>query len=261
MNGAALRQITEMTVNNTRIGQLKWTFTNGIQAYLLDSIDDQLEGEVYFVQVGANDGQMADPVSKYIKCSKWRGLLFEPVASHFAKLEEFYQGTERAVLINGACGPKSETLKFFEIDQASAVPEPWMRGLSSFDRHTIRKHFKSEEEFEKYVVEKTIPVRSLDDYFTEYNQTRCDVLLIDTEGFELSVLSGFDIDKYHPAVIMMEHQHLGRELFDKCVEDMRAKGYIPAIAYFDTLFFDPHVFGEYSVRLLEPFQSRTYSNW
>lgn len=45
-----------------------------------------------FVHIGANDGKTGDPIWKYVKRDKWRGVFVEPISSMFEKLKKNYEG-------------------------------------------------------------------------------------------------------------------------------------------------------------------------
>jgi hypothetical protein len=53
-----------------------------------------------------------------------------------------------------------------------------------------------------------VPARSLNDILEENQIDRIDFLSIDVEGAELDVLKGFDLEKYRPALILLEDKHV-----------------------------------------------------
>jgi hypothetical protein len=50
----------------------------------------------------------------------------------------------------------------------------------------------------------TVRVRTLDSLLAEWNPPRLDVLSVDTEGTELDVLKGIDLNRWAPKVIIAE---------------------------------------------------------
>jgi len=61
---------------------------NSIQWHLNEYAKDH--HDVFFIQIGANDGFLGDPIYKYIRRDKWRGVLIEPVHYLFKQLKKNY---------------------------------------------------------------------------------------------------------------------------------------------------------------------------
>ena len=229
-------------LSTTALKKLKYTVSAALQEAFLSEIIDSFGSDVYFVQVGANDGKMNDPLHKIIKEHHWHGLLFEPVPALFLELQANYSDHAELTLVQAACGDIESELPFYQLRSLSDLPFEWMRGLSSFNRDVIRKHFKSDEQFSQFVEQVNIPIRPLNRYLEEYDFRRCDILLVDTEGFEIKVMNGLDLRKYRPVLIIAEHQHLS--LADKSYlhEVLHKAGYTRSIGYFDTFFFRSEYF-------------------
>ena len=58
---------------------------------ILNEFIDNSDNNFFVLQIGANDGKMADPVYKFVKLYKWRGLFVEPVTYLFERLVENYK--------------------------------------------------------------------------------------------------------------------------------------------------------------------------
>ena len=46
--------------------------------------------DFFFIQVGANDGLMCDPIRQFIVKHSWGGILVEPVPDYFELLKKNY---------------------------------------------------------------------------------------------------------------------------------------------------------------------------
>ena len=67
-----------------------------------DIINTFCKSEVKFVQVGGNDGVLADPINRFIKTRNWKGIIAEPIPEYFEKLTENYKDNNSVKLVNVA---------------------------------------------------------------------------------------------------------------------------------------------------------------
>ena len=52
-----------------------------------DEFNELLDGkELFFIQIGANDGISVDPIHNLVKKNNWTGILFEPGKDAFGDL-------------------------------------------------------------------------------------------------------------------------------------------------------------------------------
>jgi FkbM family methyltransferase len=164
------------------------------------------QGQVSFVQVGANDGNRADPIKQFVKGGNWSGLMIEPVPFVFASLREvFGPDSDRLVLENCAVGPADGRATFY------ACREPHSP-LSSFDRATILKHREwavsvGLPDPETCIEEITVPVWTLESLCEKHEIRGPDVLVCDTEGYDCKVVLSMDLAARRPALIYFEHAH------------------------------------------------------
>ncbi len=60
------------------------SFDNIIKEYL------KTKKDIFFIQVGANDGKSFDPIYKWVISKKWEGVLIEPLPHLVEKLKQNY---------------------------------------------------------------------------------------------------------------------------------------------------------------------------
>jgi FkbM family methyltransferase len=164
-----------------------------------------------FVKVGANDGITGDPCSDILLTdSRWRGILIEPVPYLFEKLQESFGDKSRFVLEQVAIGPDIARSTFYGVDVAATEQLPnlpvWYDQIGSFDRNHILKHFG--ESISPFIFEIQVDVIPLDEVFRRHEVSQCQLLHIDTEGFDLKVLKTLNLENIRPVVIYIEHKHL-----------------------------------------------------
>ena len=124
--------------------------------------------------VGANIGQTSLKYSKHFPSAKI--FAFEPIQSTFDQLNINTKGIKNITLIKSALGPKSGKVKISLFDDTLSV-------LNSLNQLAMNSATHSKKEM--------IEVMTGDEFCQLNHISKIDLLKIDTEGYELSVLEGF----------------------------------------------------------------------
>lgn len=180
-----------------------------------------------FVQIGANDGVLEDPLREFVTTRDWRGVLVEPVPYLFERLRETYRGVPGAILENVAIAEKSGSLPFYYVRENSAdtgVPE-WHRGLGSFSREVVMKHADRIPGLAQRLVTQEVPCLSFAALCARHGIDGLELLHMDTEGYDYEILKTVDLERFRPRVLVYEHHHLGAEDRAACLAHLAAHGY------------------------------------
>ena len=157
-----------------------------------DLAEDALKAEFFapprsgfFVEVGANDPQRGSQSWQFEQAG-WRGILVEPQPDLAARLRE----TRRAYVIAAACSSPANAGTAMTLHlsgpHSSLKPELAVTGVVA-----------------NAAIE--VPVRTLDDILEEANAPApIDFVSIDVEGHEVEVLSGFDLARWRPRLVLIE---------------------------------------------------------
>jgi len=142
-----------------------------------------------WIDVGAWHPQL-DSVTKWFYDSGWSGINVEPSKNFFRMLE---RKRPRDINLNIAIGRKQGKSAFFEVDQS---------GMSSLGENSFelgrRVGYRGSSVQE-------VNVKTLTEIFDEYAVNReVHFVKIDVEGFEADVLSGLDLRKYRPWILVVE---------------------------------------------------------
>lgn len=144
--------------------------------------------EIFFVQIGANDGLAFDPIFKYN--DKWNGVLIEPIPNVFEKLKENYKNKKGNYDFRKCAISSQNGILDLYVPIANDVK-------ASFDKD-IASNLGGEIEKIK------VSMITLDSLIEEkYKNKEIDLLLIDTEGHELEILNSYSF-KNKPKVIFIE---------------------------------------------------------
>lgn len=210
---------------------LKWIYRQfrGADATMQEQILKAIgiKSEVFFIQVGSNDGVQGDPIHDLIITHKnWRGIFIEPIGFLFSRLRKNYGDSERFIFENVAIGTRSETKRFYYISEQakSELDLPyWHDQLGSFDKNHISRMLG--DQMRPYIIEADVECQTLQAIFDRNRVDAIDLLHIDTEGFDYQVLSQVDLKRYKPAVILYEHHLLTDDEFFKARKLLRRTGY------------------------------------
>ena len=168
-------------------------------------VEDRLRrgGSCFFVQVGANDGVLDDPIRDLVVQHALPGLLIEPLPDLFETLKKTYADSTGLLFENVAIDKQLGSTTIHRIKNAAHVPEHW-HGMASFSREHLIKEGAPAELIEACEV-RTITMRSLLD---QHSIQQIDLLQVDTEGYDHEIVkSVFDAGRM-PSIINYEHCHL-----------------------------------------------------
>jgi FkbM family methyltransferase len=153
---------------------------NGLKA---DFFADTPKG--FFVEVGANQPQQGSQTWQFEQAG-WNGVLVEPQPDLAERLGQ----ARRARVISAACSSPRNAGSHMTLHvlgpHSSLNPELAVTGVKA-----------------QSMVE--VPVRTLDDILDEAGApSPIDFVSIDVEGHEVEVLSGFDIARWRPRLLLIE---------------------------------------------------------
>lgn len=141
----------------------------------------------FYVDVGANDPKI-DSVTLAFYERGWRGINIEPLEQHYRDLQ-----LQRPLDINLriAAGPTKAKIKIWECDvRGWATAEP-----NVIQQHTLNGH-------KGQFIE--VPMVPLTTICEAHVSGEIHFLKIDVEGFEKSVLDGFDFGVFKPWIVVVE---------------------------------------------------------
>ena len=151
----------------------------------------------FYIDVGAND-PVIDSVTKAFYDRGWQGINIEPISSHFYNLKNM---RIRDINLHCAVGEKEEETFIWEC----AVGD-WATMEKSVIKDSISNGMSG--------IYHRIHQRTLENICEEYATGEIHFLKIDVEGFEKSVLSGANFEKFRPWIVIVATTTLTSELKD-----------------------------------------------
>ena len=212
-----LKSISE-SISNKQISNY------GIIHKLIDSLSESNKN-IFFLQIGSNDGVTGDPIHQFVIRNKWSGILVEPVEYVFDRLVNNYRGQNKLIFENVAISDKNEKKDFWYLKKTEDDLPFYYDQLGSFYKSVVMKHRKSIPNIETFLVKKQITCIPLPELLRKHNVQKIDLIHIDTEGYDFEVIRQIDFDTFDPLIILFEHKHLCESDLNKCLGRLFNKGY------------------------------------
>ena len=182
--------------------------------------------DFFFVQIGANDGVIYDPVWPFVKRYGWSGIMVEPVPVYFEKLKKNYAGSRRILFENVAISDRREIRDFYRVrDDVNFLPQ-WCNGLGTFNLDILLSHKWAIPNLEDYVVKESVECIPFKDLLEKHAVDRVNLLLIDTEGYDYSILKQLDFERIRPDILLYEHEYIDKDQRREFESDLRSRGYV-----------------------------------
>jgi len=138
----------------------------------------------FFIELGANDGLFQSNTAFFEKELDWTGILIEP---SFKGYELCKINRSNSVCLNCACVSNDYKKDFVWGDFSDNNP------MGSINGTRIRSNKLIE-----------VKATTLEKILDENNGKNIDLLSLDTEGYELEILKGLNMDKYRPKFMLIE---------------------------------------------------------
>ncbi len=189
--------------------------------------------DLFFVQIGAFDGQTGDQLHPWLARYDWSGILVEPQPRYFAALERTYADRPKLQLRDVAIAETPEERTLYTIREDVPGLPHWAPQVASFDRaHLEARGWRdgNGDDVIEAVQVQCLPLSALLD-----GVERVDLLQVDVEGYDAEIIRMFDFDRYRPAIVRFESRHLSRDELDSAVRRLASYDYRIAVGYRDTL--------------------------
>jgi len=159
-----------------------------------------------FLQIGANDGIMNDPIYQFNVANRdvVSGFVLEPLPDIFEKLVENYKCCPGIKPFNFAIHSTQSEMILHRVKPERAAEVPvFARGIASFDvDHWKKTTLVPGADFMEQVKVKCVPIT---DFIKSNAIDKLDLLLLDTEGYDYEILMSIDFTNIKPRIVRFEH--------------------------------------------------------
>jgi len=181
--------------------------------------------DMTFLDIGAFDG-IGFSNTRSLFEQGWSGICVEPVMKNYQKLESLYWGTSVITVRAAATDYDGE----IELNVAT-IPwaKDWGSDVSSSSEDAM-------EHWPDYNWSKeTVPAMTVNTIMEKNNITHVDFVSIDVEGHEMSVLHGFNLQKYNPLLLVVEYSSTEEQ--NELIHYMKRQGYASWVDNGQDIFF------------------------
>jgi FkbM family methyltransferase len=177
--------------------------------YSLHDLDDKLLKYLnfengFFIEAGANDGLSQSNTALYEFEYGWKGLLVEPNPK---KCFECKKRRINSIVENYALVSDNYTDDYIEGNFDETGYSESLTSLVYDKGDWCDSHLQIHKEQIKNNLIR-VPAITLNKLLEKHNVDRVDFISLDVEGYEISVLNGFDLDKYNPKYFLIETTNL-----------------------------------------------------
>ncbi len=191
-----------------------------------------------FIQVGANDGQRYDPLAAFIGPHGWQGVMLEPMPAYFGALRRRYGSQPGLTLLQAALDDSAGTRSIYHLAECAGLPD-WTHGLASLDRSRLAEAARELGLPDTAIASQNVPTVTWDDVRRHLGPGGCDLLVLDTEGFDVPLLRSAGLGEFSPRVIHFEHACAPEPDQAAMHRDLRRLGYEIATEGPDTTAWRP----------------------
>lgn len=176
--------------------------------------------DFFFVQVGANDGILDDPLRELIHAHHFPGLLIEPLPDLFAQLQRNYQDEPQLVYENVAILDHDGAVQIHRVRSDADVPEHW-HGIASFNRDNLL----SQGVLPAHIRVESVTGTTLRGVLAKHAVGAIGLLQVDTEGYDYEVIKAALTAGIFPEMINYEHCWLVPHIRLACKQLLDQHGY------------------------------------
>ncbi|MEM1323783.1 MAG: FkbM family methyltransferase [Bacteroidota bacterium] len=195
----------------------------------------KVKPEVFFMQIGANEGSTEDPLYRQIRLRNWKGILVEPLPEEFKNLKNNYKDSPQLIFENVAISHQEESRPFYYVRKDVGGVPFWVTKLSSFDRKIPEEVLETYPKAE--IASFDVKCTTVHQLIRKNQVKKVDLLFIDTEGFDYEILKTVDLAQIMPEVIVYEHRHLSADDHKESIGMLKGLGYYVYQAEHDTIAF------------------------
>jgi FkbM family methyltransferase len=198
----------------------------------------QMHPNVFFLEVGAYDGVSGDELYPLIDKHNLRGILIEPQQDACRRLRANYARFKQSdfAIVNAAIAERDGPVPIYRIKSGMHSPG-WLHQIASFDKSNVMKHAAHISNLDSLIEIEYVRGLTFDTLFKELEIDHVDLLQVDAEGYDSTILRLFDVPYRKPAIIRFEHRHLSAGDYRQIVTMLIAQGYKIAADRADVLAY------------------------
>ena len=197
-----LKRIVRKFFLSRGYGIIRYEYFNFLELLLQACL--KKNGNLFFIQIGANDGIRFDPIYEFVKSNRRKvgGIVLEPLRDFFEELKFNYGKCPNILPLNVAIHNSRKMISIYRVDPKRLDDMPdWYKGTASFNID----HFKLSGISPDLIVKEEVECLSLNEMLDKYQVSKVDLLQIDAEGYDSEIILDIDFKIFKPLIIHFEH--------------------------------------------------------
>jgi FkbM family methyltransferase len=194
-----------------------------------------LDGARTFLQIGANDGYLADPLNLAIYRHKLQGTFVEPQRYYFERLRNTYAGFDGLTFLQCAIAENAGAMPMYSLDCSSGLLPRWAHGVGSLSHAQLLRLADQIPDVEKYIITDNVRCVSVSELFERTPIANPDIIVVDAEGYDSHILAQFDFGKFGTKVVIFETESMAADQWISCIAGFEQTGFALVPAGQDTI--------------------------
>lgn len=167
-----------------------------------------LDGARTFLQIGANDGYLSDPLNLAIFRHRLTGTFVEPQSNYFRELQNTYRDFPGMSFLQYAIAAESGAMTMYTLDCSSGRLPAWAHGVGTLSHQQIRKFGDQIGDIESYIRSDEVQCITVTDLLERAPVRNPDIVVVDAEGFDHLILSQFDFTRLSAKLVIYETESM-----------------------------------------------------
>lgn len=165
------------------------------------------DGARTFLQIGANDGYLSDPLNLAIFRHKLTGTFVEPQSNYYRELQRTYRDFPGMVFLQCAIAAQRGAMTMYTLDCRGGLPG-WAHGVGTLSHEQIRKFGDQIDNIESYIRSDEVQCITVADLLDRAAHPDPDIIVVDAEGFDHLILSQFDFARLSTKLVIYETESM-----------------------------------------------------
>jgi FkbM family methyltransferase len=168
------------------------------------------DGARTFLQIGANDGYLSDPLNLAIFRHKLTGTFVEPQSNYHRELQRTYRDFPGMLFLQYAIAADNGVMTMYTLDCSGGRLPGWAHGIGTLSREQIRKFGDQIDNIESYIRADEVHCITVAGLLERAAHRDPDILVVDAEGFDHVILSQFDFSRLSTKLVIYETESMDK---------------------------------------------------
>jgi FkbM family methyltransferase len=166
------------------------------------------DGARTFLQIGANDGYLSDPLNLAIFRHRLTGTFVEPQSNYYRELQNTYRDFPGMVFLQCAIAAQRGAMTMYTLDCSGGRLPGWAHGVGTLSHEQIRKFGDQIDNIESYIRSDEVQCITVAELLDRAAPRDPDIIVVDAEGFDHLILSQFDFTKLSAKLVIYETESM-----------------------------------------------------